>query len=114
MAKIKSLHELLMGFYGIETVPKINRTASSVGVTATKICTNNPKRAYLTIVNLSVNDIYLLIDNSVSSSKGIYLSPNGGSFVLRWVEDFDLLEHEWYAVAGGAASAILVIEGEIL
>jgi hypothetical protein len=114
MNEIKSLHDLIQSFYGVETVHNINRTASSVGTTVSKICNSNPKRVYLTIINLSVNNVYVMFDGQVSSTRGIFISPSGGSFVLRWIDDFNLLSSEIYAVASANNSDLLIIEGVIL
>lgn len=114
MADKTSLDELLQAEFGFRSSPIINRTTSSIATTATKLMNNNPKRVYATIVNVSANDVYIMLDNTVSSSRGIFLSPNGGSTVLKWREDFHLLSHEWYAIAIGAAADILVIEGVII
>lgn len=114
MADKKSLDELLQAEYGFRSVPRVNRTASQAATTVTKIMNNNPKRVYANIVNLGSNDVYIMIDNAVSSSRGIYVSPNGGSVTLKWRDDFHLLEHEWYAIAITAASNLLVLEGEII
>lgn len=114
MADKVSLDDLLQAEYGFRSVPYINRLTSSVATTVTKIMNNNPKRVYVTITNLSNYDMYISPLNDVSSSKGIYVSPNGGAVTLKWREDFHLLEHEFFAIAIGGAANIFVMEGVVI
>lgn len=109
MASI-SLAELTMSIYGIKTTPRINPLVSSVGASVTKIMNNNPNRVSFIIVNLSANIMYISPENDVSSSKGIILAASGGSFIVQWDRDFELVSHEWYCIAGGAASSIYILE----
>ncbi len=109
----KSLDQLLQDQFGVQSSPRINPLVDQVGLTAVRIVPNNPNRVGLTIVNISAASIWILIDNSVSGTHGILLAANGGSFALNWQDDLHLLIWEWYAIASGAASDILVIE-EIL
>ena len=63
-----------------------------------------------TFVNLSANGIYLMADNLVASTRGIFCGPSGGGTSMIWEEDFELVSSEWWAIATGAASAYLAFE----
>lgn len=71
---------------------------------------NDDDRLGFTFVNLSVNDMYIGPFADVASSKGIKAGPNGGSIALVWFEDFEIVGREWFAIATGAASNLLLIE----
>lgn len=108
--KVTSLDALLLQTYGVQSYPVVNRLVDTVGITPIQIASNNPRRIALNIVNLSVNSVYLMIDNRVSSTRGFYLGPGGGTLALIWRDDTHLLLHEWWAIAGAADSEILVLE----
>ena len=105
-----SLRSLLEVQFGVKTRYHINRIASTVGTSATKLVNNDPKRIGLTIVNLSASDMYVAPDNLASSSRGIFVGAYGGNMSLVWNEDFGLLGNEWWAVAGSASSDVYVVE----
>jgi hypothetical protein len=104
------LHELLFDKFKINTRPNVNPLASSVGTSAVKVLDNNPDRVGWFIVNLSSNVIYLHFDSSVSPSKGIAISPNGGFASMVWDEDFHAVGWEIWAKASGEGSQIYVVE----
>ena len=111
MDKVNSLSELIKNTYGVEVSSVVNKTVSEIGATVTKIVNNNPKRVSLLIVNLSDNDVHIMIDNQVSSSRGIYLAPGGGAVNFDWSTDFTLISHDWFGIAAAAASPLLIVEG---
>lgn len=104
------LSEMLFNLYGIKSHPKINSVTSSVDIAVTNILKNNPNRLSFLIVNLGANSVYIAPDNIVSSSHGIYVAPNGGSVILQWDRDFELVAQEWWATAGADDNAILTLE----
>src|SRR5438309_1110261 len=106
----RTLSALLIEKFGTRAVPVANRRISSVGATALLGAEGNPNRFALHCINLSVNNVFAYIDNTVTSSKGIFLGPNGGGFVLTWEEDFELVAAEWWFVASAAASNLLITE----
>lgn len=106
----KSLSEAVDSLYGTKVFPNVNPLVSSVGTSAVKIADNNNNRFSLLIVNLSANNIYIGLDNSVSSSKGIQLNANGGNVALKFRDDLNMVGWEFWAVAAGPGSNILVIE----
>ena len=110
MSIVKSLDGLLESYYGISTRHQINKEVAEVDIAVTRIAINKPVRLGLVFVNLSGANMYVMPDNAVSTTRGIYLAPNGGSVTLRWNDDFSLVAHEWWATAAADASAILVLE----
>ena len=105
------LKDLLMERFSVKTRAVENPlNVTSLGATAQKLLSNNPNRLGFVIVNLSANIVYIGLENSVSSTKGIRLDANGGSSGCIWDEDFDMTAWAWWAVASGAASAIYVLE----
>lgn len=105
-----SLAELLMERFKVKTRAVENPKITSLGVTAQQVLGNNPDRLAFIVQNLSANVIYLSLKNDVSSSKGIRLAANGGSFSCIWDEDFQMTGWAWWAVATGASSAVYAIE----
>ena len=73
--------------------------ATVAGTTATQIWRANADRLELTFINLGATTIYIFVDPSVSSSKGIYLAGGGGAVVLTAGEDGELVGYPWYAVS---------------
>ena len=70
-----------------------------VDAAAERILTTNPQRVSFQLTNLSANVIYIGITNQVTPTHGIRLAPNGGFVSLIWDRDFELVSHEWWAVA---------------
>jgi len=106
----KTLNELIDAQLGVRVRPQINPLTSSVGTTPTRIFSNNPNRVAFLVVNISANKVFLLPDNTVTTSRGILLTNNGGGLVANWREDFHLVGYEWWAVADAAGSSILCLE----
>ena len=106
----RTLADLVKERLGIPTYRNDNPVVSSVGVTATLIARRNPNRIWLTIVNLSANVLYVGPFSDVSTTKGYYLSANGGTLTVDYINDMELSGDDWYAIATGAASPILIVE----
>jgi len=109
-----STQDVIRGLFGVDTTPNKNPLTNSVGVTAVKILSNNPKRMSVLIQNLSANTVYIGLKPDVSNTNGILLAANGGSITLQYDKDFQLVTNEMYAIASGAASSILVLENNII
>src|SRR5882762_6778641 len=106
----RTLSQLLIDKFGTRAVPVSNRRLASgqAGVVAALGAEGNPNRFALHVLNLSNNNVWAFIDNTVTSSKGIFCGPNGGGFSLTWEEDFELVAQEWWFIASGAASNMLI------
>ena len=108
-----SVAGMIQALLGVNTYQVTDRETATVGLTAVRVARGNPQRAFLLIVNLSANTIYVSPDNRPSAAHGIILTPNGGSVSVIWDRDLELTTAEWFAIAGGAASAIMVLESII-
>lgn len=109
----KSVHELLAERFGVVTTDRDNSELSQVGATAIRVLRSDPQRLGFTIINLSVNALHVGPFENVSATRGISVVPSGGSLSLVYDEDFALVAREWFAVAGGAGSDVLIIENII-
>jgi len=107
---VKTLAQLLTERLGTEAYPRVNDVTATVGTTPEKIADPNPNRLALLVVNLSANVIYILHERNVSATRGIRLGPNGGGVSMIYDEEFDIIGWDWWGVATGAASPILVLE----
>jgi hypothetical protein len=109
----RPLIDLLKEKLGTSAVPRFNPLGvTSIGLTATRILAPNPNRYSWSFVNLSSANIYLHLDNSVSTTRGWLVGPNGGSLSANWEEDLELVSNDWFAVGSGAALSFLVYEVE--
>ena len=107
-----TLRDLIRGRLGCETTPEYNRDVATVGVAVVRVARQSPNRVLLRITNCHATQlIYTGPFPDVSATKHLArLAPAGGGLTLVWDEDFDLCGREWYAVADGAATDILVSE----
>lgn len=106
---ITSLHDLIVQEFGVSVHDETNPITDSVGIVATKICNNNPRRVSLTVINLGSNPLFLAPDNDVSIAKGIYVGANGGSMALDWRTDMEIIAHEWWGIAPAGADSVYVL-----
>lgn len=108
-----SVAQMIQALLGVNTFSRNNPVTASVGAAAALVARGAPQRAFLLIVNLSVNSVYVGPFADVAAAKGILLQPNGGSVSLIWDRDLELVTQPWYAIAPAGASAILVVESVI-
>lgn len=106
----ESVAELLKERLGVSTTELYNRELSTVGTSVVRILRQTPHRVAFTIINLSVNLLYVGPFGDVSATKGIQIGPSGGNLALDIIEDFTLPAQEWFAVATGASSAVTILE----
>lgn len=107
----RSLAALLQDRFGTKGIPFTNRlNVASIGTTAVRIFGNDPNRLALIFVNLSANNIFFHLDNTVSLTKGIFCGPNGGGLSYVWDEDFELTSGEQFVIASAVASNYLAYE----
>lgn len=104
------LKDLLNRQFSVATRPNRNPLIAAAGLAAAQLLANNPNRLAFTLINLSANAMYINLDNAVTATNGIYVGPNGGSISMVWNEDFDMVGWEWWVIAAGAASSLLVVE----
>jgi len=104
------LADLLAERFKIKTRSLVNPLVAAVGVAAIPVALNHPDRVGIVFINLSANIIYISPLPTVLATAGVRLDPNGGSVSMSWDQDFELVSHEWYGIATGAASALFVSE----
>ena len=91
--------------------PTTYRTSTvSVGITATRIVANNPRRVQFTIYNRSVNSIDLDYVSSVTANGGIPLSASSGVATSTIEDDGETVVGEIYGIASAAASSVFIVE----
>ena len=104
------LSDLLLEHFKIKTHSLVNSLVAAVGVAAIPVALNHPDRVGFVMVNLSVNVVYISPLPTVAVLVGIRLDANGGSISMTWDHDFELVSHDWYGIATGAASQIVCLE----
>jgi len=71
----------------------------------------NPRRLTLLITNRSLSVVDIGFTPEHKSGTGIMLGPNGGTLVLTWLEDGELVGSDVYAV-GTPGATLYIIEVE--
>jgi len=109
----KTLHELLQTHYGLRTSYRINPEVTRVETETTRVLSFNPNRLGFVIVNNGGSNIYIspeIVTLVGGLYSGIMLVPNGGTLVMKWDVDFELVSNEYFGLAEGAASNIYALE----
>jgi len=109
-----NIDDLIEKEVGVRCAPVVDPLGvGTIGTTVERILPNNPRRIAWTMVNLSTNIVYVNFTNDVSATNGFRIAPAGGALQMHWKEDFHPVSWSWYAVASGAASAVLIYTLEI-
>lgn len=82
----------------------------TLGAAATRVLQANFERMAAVIINISAVDIYVLMNNGVSSTNGIKLGANGGALTLSANPDLAMVGWDWWAIPASATPTITVIE----
>lgn len=88
------------------------RTAESnpnATTSVARLLFNNPNRVEFTVVNLGTQNVYLSLSNSVSSTYGLLIPPNGGLTVLI-DEDGEQVAYDWYVITTSGTQPLYVQE----
>jgi len=88
----------------------VKESTASIGVAEGLIVDHNFERMALAIINTSANTLSLKPGKGATTTNGIILNPNGGSLTVNARDDLALVGWEWWGIAGGAASSIIVFE----
>lgn len=94
-------------FSKAKTVTRI--TVFAVTTAIQKLVKSNPSRLSLFISNISASHVYISPRSDVSTTEGIRLQANEGTYQALLSEDGALVEAEWFVI-GAAAVNILMIE----
>jgi hypothetical protein len=107
---MKTASELIQDRFGVKTSYHEQPEITQLETTITKSLSYNPNRLGLVFVNTGGNNVYLAPSRDVSVGQGILLTANGGSMSMNILEDFELVNMEWFGIADGAASTCYVVE----
>lgn len=90
----------------------VNVIPGSPVLTTTKsqIVNFNGDRVGLVIINLGVNDVFIVPGNVSSVSTGIRLFASGGSVSMNLRDDLVLPSYEWWGVTNSGSSALYILE----
>ena len=97
-----------IGRWGGPTTPKL--TSVTVGTSASRIVTNNPRRVKLVLLNLGASDVYVSFDSSVTTSAGIKLVASTGFLESNASDDGEEVLSEFWAISASAGNTVMVSE----
>ena len=104
------LSELIKRLFDIKTEPRINDDTNTINVAETRIVKPNDDRVEFLVINLGVNNAFILPEPGVSATRGILLTPNGGHYLCEYDKDFHLVGKDWYGCAPLGAVNVLILE----
>ena len=81
----------------------------TLGASVISMLAPDADRLGILLVNTSTDLVYVGFDEQVSSSRGIYLAPNGGSLGIQADEDMTLPTLGLYGLSSAASSDILAL-----
>lgn len=100
MEVIGAVYKYVSKFYGGPC--REQETTFTVGTAAVQVAARDFERVTLVLINLSDTGVYVSPFAGVSTTRGIYLSPAGGSLTLNIFEDSILPAVEWFAISSAA------------
>ena len=112
MAQPRSIFDLIREKFGGNARFVEGGVTSTVGVASALILRDNPQRVAALIVNHSANQVNVRSRSEATLTSGVRLNANGGTLILNWEDDLILPALDWFAIAGGAGSAIYI--GEVI
>ena len=98
----RSLDARFWGGYKVRLESGMPKTVN-VGTTATQVVPANPQRVALFIANKSVNPGHVDTERSVSTSRGMPVTQNGGNIEFRYDEDGSLVQAAFFGINETAA-----------
>ena len=101
--------------YGVKTYQSNDPMNSTITAVPTQIVANDPAALQLTIINTGANDLMLWNDESVSTTKGILIAANGGSYEIDFTRFMKMPTYSWWGIcAAGLTTTIAVLRESIL
>lgn len=94
--------------WGGPTTPSL--TSVTVGTSASRIVTNNPRRVKLLLLNLGASDVYIAFNSSVTTSSGIKLVAATGFIESNAADDGEEVLSEFWAISAAAGQTVMVEE----
>lgn len=106
----RTTSDLVQERLGVRSYEVLNPVVEEIGVAAIQILRTNPNRLWISIVNLSANIVYVSPFANVAAAAGYRLNANGGTISFNYMEDLELVSREWWGIAAGANSAVMIVE----
>lgn len=98
--------DIINKLYGVSTYEENNPLNTSVQTHPTQILANNPGALQLTIINTGASDLMLWNDETVSSTNGILIAANGGSYEIDFTRFMLMPTYSWWAVGVGGTTTV--------
>lgn len=111
---MKNAHDLVSDMYGVRVEDREFPDALDADIAVKVLARRSPRRVALLVVNMSANVVVIAPFPGVTTTRGIRLDANGGSFSCNTKEDMLLPTREWNVCADVDNSAIYVVETVIL
>jgi len=102
--------QLIEKRFGIKTRTQASSFPDLDTSVHTKVLPNIPNRLGFMAINLGAVNIFLAYDVEVSLTRGILLTPNGGSMTSLYEEDFESTCWNVYAMAEGDDGNLFLVE----
>ncbi len=115
MAAIRSVRDLLNDRLGVPLEPRYNENGTGVPANQyTSKLRNDPTRVAFVLVNVGGVPIHAKPANAPSPAPfgaALRLEPNGGTLIVTWEEDGEVVAYEWqcFGVAGGGEIWVMAI-----
>ena len=105
-----SLHQMIDARFGVRTRTAENQETTAMTTTEALVLRNDSARLAAIVINLGQTDVFLRPRGGPSSTTGIRVGPNGGTFSLQWDEDYNLTGLEWFGITGAGVSTLYTLE----
>lgn len=99
--------DLLNKLYGVNTFDADDQMGvTAIAATPTQFLVNDPNALQLTIINTGTNDMNIWTDSSVSTTKGIRIAANGGSYEIDFTRFGTFPTRTWWGIGIGGTTTI--------
>ena len=105
-----SLHSIITERFGVKTRQAENRETVAMTTTSALILRSDSGRLAALIINLGANEVFIRPNGVPSSTVGILVGPNGGSFSMVVEEDFNLVGLEFQGITPAGTSTLYILE----
>lgn len=106
--KVPALQQYLQDQFGGSF--EVLESTVDLSTTAKRVISNNYERMGLTVVNLSANDVFMGLTNTVSTTFGIELIGSGAALLINARDDLALVGHEWYGLTNTSTATLYIQE----
>jgi hypothetical protein len=106
---ILSVQQFYQQFYNAQFRTRPQYSDYSVGTSVVVIAPPPSPALGITFSNTGSTNIALKARGDVTITTGTLLLP-GGTLVLSWYYDYDLLTYDWYAISDGTGGTLNVLQ----